>query len=158
MKRRAFFKAFGIGATVGAAAGVREAHAAVAHQEKRDLAWARERIAEGHRVRLEAWRVPVEDRDTERDENDASITFHMGQPSGVTSLDHIALTPLILEGPWEVVPEEDLPKPPPPPEPRAVASDNYLLSGGHNGWWEPQPADLTLTAGRGGEIRLKGGK
>jgi hypothetical protein len=156
MKRRAFFKAFGIGATVGAAAGVREAQAAVTHQEKRDLAWARERITEGHRVRLEAWRVPVEDRNTEVNENDASITFHMGQPSGVTSLDHIALTPLILEGPWEVVPEEDLPKPPPPPEPREVANA-YLLTGGHP-LWPPHPADLTLTAGRGGEIRLKGGK
>jgi hypothetical protein len=113
MRRRAFFSAFGFGTAATVVSGVAVAKGASPHPEKRDLQWAKARTAEGHRVRLESWCVPIRERDSETAGPDA-VTIHMGSAAGLASLDACAVTVGMLDGPWEIVPQEDYPKPPKP--------------------------------------------
>jgi hypothetical protein len=156
MKRRGFFTAFTAGAAATVVGGAKHAQAASAATEKRDIHWAKKMTEMGFRVRLESWVVPVEERESLTDEHDAGITMRMGQPSGVASIDELVVTFEMMEGPWECVPEDDMPKPPKPPEPQG------FIPGDGNLWvssFDPdQGNDLTLTAGRGGHIRMRGGK
>ena len=115
--------------------------------KKRDLKWATAQAEEGYRVRLESWRVPLDQRAPFPEGNDAAMMIRMGSPSGLESLDECAVTVEMLEGPWEVVPEEDYPKPPEPP-PSGIFFTNTMDGG-----------DITITSGYGdggGQILLTG--
>jgi len=105
MRRRGFLSVFGFGAAA-TVAGAAKATTPV----KRDINWARKMCQEGHRVRLLSWRVPAKDR-SNPSPGTTTVTFTMGDPSGVGSVDHLALTGEMLEGPWELVPPEDMSKP-----------------------------------------------
>lgn len=141
MKRRSFFTMFGF----GAAASVAGASKAVGAPEKRDIHWARRRCQEGYRVRLPSWCAPIwERRKRPEDGNPSVITVTQGTSMGVASVDGLTMTPEMLEGPWEIVPPEDYPKPPPPPS------------------WETTPGvggSITLVSGAattGGTFYLRG--
>ncbi len=141
MRRRAFFSAFGFGTAATVVSGVAAAKAA--DPEPRDLKWARARTAEGHRVRLESWRIPICEREPVPSAPDA-ITITMGSPAGLADLDACAVTVGMLDGPWEIVPQADYPKPPKP-----LVWD----TGGHGG-------DITITGGdasSGGSVSLNVG-
>lgn len=145
MKRRGFLQGLGFGGMLGAVAAPVHAHAAATTtEEKRDLAWARRRVVEGHRVRLEKW--ACEER-TELHEDGAVVTIRQGSPAGITVLDELVVTVEVLEGPWEVVPEEDYPKPPPPPAETGCLFFNDASCG-----------DLWLRAGDGSaQLTLRSG-
>jgi hypothetical protein len=153
MKRRAFFGAFTAGTVATVAGGAKQAHAAT--PEKRDIHWAKEMTEMGFRVRLESWVVPVEKRPDRTDEHDAGISARMGQPCGVSAIDELIVTFEMMEGPWECVPEEDMPKPKPPPKPIGRGEDGYFTI---NTGDSDIGSDVWLTAGLGGELRLRGGK
>ena len=107
MKRRGFFAAFGF----GAAATVAGIAKATPPPVKRDIHWARKMCQEGHRVRLPSWCTPVAQRPS-APAGMVVFTIQMGDAAGVDSVDDLAVTPQMLEGPWEIVPPEDMPKPP----------------------------------------------
>jgi len=155
MKRRAFFSAFTVGTVATVAGGAKQAQAATLDPEVRDLKWAKEMLRMGFRVRLESWTTPVEDRPSEHTENDACVSMRMGQASGVASLDELIVTVEMLDGPWECVPEADMPKPPAPPrKPVYGQEDQYIFL--TNDFAES--SDITLSGGHGGNIRIAGGK
>ena len=132
---------------LGAVAAPVHAHAAAtATEEKRDLAWARRRVAEGHRVRLEKW-ADADRAEVEGDEG--IVTIRQGTRAGVLTLDELVVTVEVLEGPWEVVPEGDHPKPPEPPKgyvPELCFS-------------EPIGGDVWIAGGDGGaQLTVRGGR
>jgi len=151
MKRRAFFSAFGIG-TAATVASVAQGRTPQLDTPKRDLKWAREMTSKGHRVRLESWITPIDQRGNINPGKDPSIvTFRQGTREGVASVDELAVTGEMLEGPWELVPEEDWPKPPPPPSP---GGDLILTSLDYT---DPGYNSITI-GGTGGNITITGGK
>ena len=121
-----------MGTAAAAVSGVAAAKAASPHPEKRDIQWARARVEEGHRVRLESWRVPLNERPPLPSDLHAAMMIRMGSPAGLANVDECAVTVEMLEGPWEIVPEEDHPKPPEPIQ------------------WSGTGGELTFTAGYGG--------
>ena len=141
MRRRAFFTAFGLGTAATVATGVAAAKSARS-SEKRDLQWAKARAKEGHRVRLETWRVPVNERPAFPTDASAALMVRMGSPAGLVSLDECAVTVEMLEGPWEIVPKEDYPKPP-QPSPWVGQGGQVTITGGGGG------AHMLFTAGEG---------
>ena len=157
MKRRAFFSAFGIG-TAATVASVAQGRAPQLDTPKRDIAWATEMCRKGHRVRLASWITPIDQRGAVNAGKDPSIvTFRQGTREGVSSLDELAVTGEMLEGPWEIVPESDWPKPPPPPPPPAPADDFTIVSLDQTG--AGYGGDFTIMGGHnGGNITVSGGK
>jgi len=105
MRRRRFLTTLGLG-TAATATGALKASA---EEVKHDIHWARRMTEEGHRVRLVSWRTPIADR-PKRD-NPQCLTVQMGGLRGVESVDDLALTSEMLEGPWEIVTPEDLVEP-----------------------------------------------
>lgn len=140
MKRRGFLRGLGFGGVLGAAATV-PVQAAAARTEKRDLAWARRRVAEGHRVRLEKW---AHDERAEMKGDEGVVTIRQGTRAGIVELDELVVTVEVLEGPWEVVPEEDHPR---APEPRGPEPGGLWIA-------EPEPNDIWLQAGGNGAPSL----
>jgi hypothetical protein len=63
---------------------------------------------------------------------DAGIQIRMGSPAGLTTVNECAVTVEMLEGPWEIVPKEDYPK---PLEPRRSfgAGGDVTIRGGDGG-------------------------
>lgn len=158
MKRRAFFSAFGIG-TAATVASVAQGRTPQLDTPKRDIKWATEMCRNGHRVRLASWITPIDQRGSINAGKDASIvTFRQGTQEGVSSLDELAVTGEMLEGPWELVPENDWPKPPPPPPPAPTGGDFTILSLDNTG--SGYGGDFTIMGGgpNGGNITVSGGK
>jgi len=72
------------------------------------------------------------------------VTIRQGSRAGIVDLDELVVTVEVLEGPWEIVPEEDHPK---PPEPRGYVPGQVWLS-------EPSDGDIWLQAGGSGAPSL----
>jgi hypothetical protein len=151
MNRRGFLQGLGFGGVLGATAAVTVPAEAAVTERRRDLAWARERVAEGHRVRLEKW---AHEKRAEIQGDEGVVTIRQGSPAGIIELDELVVTVEVLEGPWEIVPEEDYPKPPPPPTPVQESGGDVMLWGGDAG----AGGDLFFVAGgrRAPQLRLHG--
>lgn len=154
MKRRGFIRGLGLGGVLGAVAAPAPAHAAATRgEERRDLAWARKMAADGHRVRLERW-ADVDRPEIQGDEG--VVTIRQGTRAGIVEFDELVVTVEVLEGPWEVVPQEDYPKPAPEPEPGDLrfeawtGGDVWLATGDRS-------AQLTLHGGPTGEVFISAG-
>ena len=156
MKRRGFFSAFTAGAAVTVAGGASQVHAADLGPELRDIRWAAKMTEMGFRVRLESWTTPVEKRESEHTESDACVSMQMGQASGVASVNELVVTYEMMTGPWECVPEEDMPKPPAPPKPVKPNAGETTIFFTNDSF--AQGSDVTITSGFGANVRFAGGK
>lgn len=136
--RRRGFLSIGLGAAAVGSVAPAPAQAAA---WTRDIKWARVQTQAGRRVRLESWRVPVAER-PQIEAGASTMTVRQGSPEGVVSVEELVLTVETLEGPWEIVPEADYPKPPPPLPPTEAFTINTFSADGSGG-------DITLTGGHG---------
>jgi hypothetical protein len=154
LKRRAFFSVFGIG-TAATVASVAQGRTPQLDTPTRDLKWAREMCEKGHRVRLASWITPIDQRGDLNPGKDPSIvTFRQGTREGVSSIDELAVTGEMLEGPWELVPEEDWPNKPPPP--LSLPGGDLTILSYHQ--TAAGSGDITITGGTGGSSIYLDGK
>ena len=75
----------------------------------------------------------MHDRPALESNPDAGIQIRMGSPAGLTSVNECAVTVEMLEGPWEIVPKVDYPKPPKPSTWTGPGGDVTIIGGDGGG-------------------------